>query len=106
MGDSLKAAADLGAAYAVTGDFVVFGGRFRIDVRVYDVKSGTIKFIDKAQSKEDAMFDMVDQLSDKMARGHGGRAAAGPRGLQVTTEPGSGYAVRGWRQGREQPRRR
>lgn len=85
--DSLKAAADLGAAYAVTGDFVVFGGRFRIDVRVYDVKSGTIKFIDKAQSKEDAMFDMVDQLSDKMVVAIAGALPPAPGGLQVTTDP-------------------
>lgn len=85
--DSLKAAADLGAAYAVTGDFVIFGGRFRVDVRVYDVKSGTIKFIDKAQSKEDAMFDMVDQLSDKMVLAIGGALPPAAGGLQVTTDP-------------------
>ncbi len=85
--DSLKAAADLGATYAVTGDFVVFGGRFRIDVRVYDVKSGTIKFIDKAQSKEDAMFDMVDQLSDKMVVAIAGALPPAPGGLQVKTDP-------------------
>ncbi|MHB8174535.1 MAG: PEGA domain-containing protein [Nitrospirota bacterium] len=85
--DSLKAAAGLGASYAVMGDYVIFGGRFRIDVRVYDVRSGTIKFIDKAQSTEDAMFDMVDKLSGRMVAAMAGELPPVPGEIQIKTEP-------------------
>src|SRR5512135_1918404 len=60
--DALKAAGTMGADFAVMGEFVVFGSKFRIDVRVYDVKAGTVKAAEKAQAKEDALFDTVDDL--------------------------------------------
>ena len=85
--DSLKAAKKLGAAYAVTGDYVIFGGRFRIDVRVYDVKTGAIRFIDKAQSTEDTMFDDVDKLSDKIIAALAGVLPPVPGVMRVRTEP-------------------
>lgn len=62
--DSLRAARQLGARYAVTGTFLMFGGKFRIDIRIYDVEKGTLAFADKAQAGEDAFFDKVDELSD------------------------------------------
>ncbi len=86
--DSLRVAEKLGAEYAVTGDYVIFGGRFRIDVRVYDVKTGTIKFIDKAQSTEDTMFDSVDKLSDRIIAALAGVLPPVPGALEVRTEPG------------------
>ncbi len=85
--DSLKAAKKLGAAYAVTGDYVIFGGRFRIDVRVYDVKTGAIKFIDKAQSTENTMFDDVDKLSNKIIAALAGVLPPVPGVMRVMTEP-------------------
>jgi TolB-like protein len=64
VADALKAARDVGAQYALTGEFVLFGGKFRIDIRLYDVSTGTIRYTDKAQEKEDALFDKVDSLTD------------------------------------------
>jgi len=66
VSDALKAARELGADYALTGEFLMFGGRFRIDVQVYDVASGTIHRSGKAQDKEDKLFDKVDSLSDEI----------------------------------------
>jgi len=66
VSDALKAARELGADYALTGEFLMFGGKFRIDVRIYDVSSGTIRHSGKAQDKEDKLFDKVDSLSNEI----------------------------------------
>ncbi|HLB25352.1 MAG TPA: PEGA domain-containing protein [Nitrospirota bacterium] len=91
--DALKAAAELQADYAVMGEFVVFGSRFRIDIRVYDVKAGTLKMADKAQAKEDALFEAVDQLSEEVVLAITGTLPEAAGGLKVTSEP-SGATVR------------
>lgn len=85
--DSLKAAASLGADFAVTGEFVIFGSRFRIDARLYDVKTGALVSAEKAQEKEDALFDAVDGLSDKIIMGITGSLPVEPGGLQVVSDP-------------------
>ena len=85
--EAFKVAASLEADYVLTGEFVSFGNRFRIDVRLYDAKTGTLKFSDKAQAKEDAFFDTVDELSDKLVFFiTGSRPVAGGT-LQVISEP-------------------
>lgn len=90
--DAIKAAAALDADYLLTGEFVSFGSRFRIDMRLYDVKAGTLKFADKAQAKEDAFFDTVDELSDKVVLFITGSMPAVGGSLQVISEP-SGATV-------------
>ena len=85
--EALKAIAPLDADYALTGEFVSFGNKFRIDVRLYDVKTGTLKFADKAQAKEDAFFDTVDELSDKVVFFITGAAPVVGGSLQVISEP-------------------
>lgn len=85
--DAIKAAAALEADYLLTGEFVSFGSRFRIDLRLYDVKAGTLKFADKAQAKEDAFFDAVDELSDKVVLFITGSMPAVGGSLQVISEP-------------------
>lgn len=85
--DALKAAAALGADYAVTGEFVSFGTRFRIDIRLYDVKTGALMLADKAQAKEDALFDMVDELSGKVIAAITGAAPSVGGTLVVSSEP-------------------
>ena len=86
-GDALKAAASLGADFALTGEYVGFGSRFRIDVRLYDVKTGTLKAADKAQNKEDAMFEMVDDLSGRLEAAITGVAPVAGGSLQVSSVP-------------------
>jgi len=89
----MKAAKTLDADYAVTGEFVVFGGKFRIDVRVYDVKAGTLKMSDKAQAKEDAFFEMVDELSDKVIFSLVGMLPSANGALQVVSDPPGAYLI-------------
>jgi TolB-like protein len=85
--DATRAAEALDANYSVMGEFVVFGGKFRIDVRVYDVKTGALVGADKGQAKEDALFDMADELSDKVIFRITGSIPKVGGGLQVTTDP-------------------
>jgi len=85
--DSMAAAKLLTADYAVTGEFVVFGGKFRIDIRVYDVKTGTVKAVEKAQAKEDAFFDSIDQLADRVVTAIVGELPKAGGTLVVETDP-------------------
>lgn len=85
--DAIKAAAALDADYLLTGEFVSFGSRFRIDTRLYDVKTGTLKFADKAQAKEDAFFDTIDELSDKVVFFITGSRPSVGGSLRVISEP-------------------
>ena len=85
--EAFKVAASLEADYVLTGEFVSFGSRFRIDLRLYDVKTGALKFADKAQAKEDAFFDTVDELSDKVVFFITGAAPVVGGSLQVVSEP-------------------
>ena len=86
-GDALKAAAALGADFAVTGEYIGFGNRFRIDVRLYDVKTGTLKAVDKAQNRENAIFDMVDALSGRLVAAITGAAPVAGGSLKVSSDP-------------------
>jgi len=88
VADVLKAARDMGAEYALAGEFVLFGGRFRIDVRVYDVSTGTIRYADKAQEKEENLFDKVDSLSDSIIVELVGKLPAVKGILVVDSVPG------------------
>lgn len=90
--DAMAAAQALDAAYAVTGEFVMFGGRFRIDIRVYDPVTGQLKFADKAQDKEDQFFSKVDELSDRIIINIAGSLPKAKGGLQVNSVP-AGAAV-------------
>ena len=85
--ESLKVIAPLDADYALTGEFVSFGNKFRIDIRLYDAKTGTLKFADKAQAKEDAFFDTVDELSEKAMFFITGAAPVVGGSLKVISEP-------------------
>lgn len=85
--DVLAASAQLNAGYAVTGEFVMFGGMFRVDIRVYDVAAGQLKFSDKAQDKENAFFSKVDELSDKIVVGIAGSLPVVKGQLQVGSVP-------------------
>jgi len=100
LDDALKAAARLDADYAVTGEFVVFGGRFRIDVRVYDVGTGAVKAAEKGQAKEDALFEMVDDLSERLASAITGGLPLSGGAVLVSSEPaGAAVAVDGNKSG-------
>ncbi len=85
--DAIKAARSIDADYAVLGEFIVFGNKFRIDLRLYDVKSGTLKVAEKAQAKEDDLFDMVDGLSNKVIMDITGIIPVENGGVQVNSEP-------------------
>jgi TolB-like protein len=85
--DALKAAAKLDAAYAVTGTFLMFGGRFRVDVRVYDVGTGSLKFVDKAQASEQEFFDKVDELSDRIILKLAGSLPKAKGSLNIESTP-------------------
>lgn len=91
--DATKAAASLGAGHYVMGEFVVFGGKFRIDVRVYDARTGTLISADKGQAKEDALFEMVDELSEKIVFAITGTIPKVGGGLQVTSDPPGAYLL-------------
>jgi len=96
VNDVISAAAALGADYAVTGEFVVFGGKFRIDARVYDVKTGTLFASEKAQAKEDALFDMVDALADRLIVDiTGSIPAVGGALVVITAPPGASLRLDG-----------
>jgi len=94
--DALKAAGKLNAEYAVTGTFLMFGGKFRIDIMIYSVESGELKFVDKAQASEDAFFDKVDEISDRIVLKLAG-SIPGPKGsLTVDSVPqGAGITLDG-----------
>ncbi len=85
--DSLRAARQLDAKYAVTGTFLMFGGKFRIDIRIYDVETGALKFTDKAQAGEDAFFDKVDELSDRIILNIAGSLPRPKGALKVDSVP-------------------
>ena len=99
--DALKAAASLSADYALMGEFVVFGGRFRIDIRVYDVATGQVRSSEKAQAKEDAFFDMVDDLSGKViVMLAGSLPTVGGTLMAVSDPPGGTLLIDGAKSGR------
>ncbi|MGA2192743.1 MAG: PEGA domain-containing protein [Nitrospirota bacterium] len=85
--DAMKIAASLDASYVIMGDFVVFGSKFRIDARVYDVKRSDLIMADKAQAKEDSLFDAVDQLSDKIVYAMTGGLPVVAGRLSVSSDP-------------------
>jgi TolB-like protein len=99
-GDALKIAGDLGADYALVGEFVVFGNKFRIDTRLYDVKDGTLRSAEKAQAKEDDLFEVVDDLSNRVILAIAGTLPTPPGGIMVETEPaGASVTIDGTRAG-------
>lgn len=85
--DAIKAAGSLGADYALVGEFIVFGNRFRIDIRLYDVKAGALRTAEKAQAKEDELFDTVDTLSGRIILALSGSIPPAPSGLRVESDP-------------------
>jgi len=91
--DALKAARTLQADYAVTGEFIVFGNKFRIDLRIYDVAAGTLKSSEKAQAKEEELFDLVDGLSDKTIQGISGIIPVAGGSLRVESVPPGAYIL-------------
>lgn len=93
VADALNAAASLDADYAIMGEFLMFGGRFRIDLHVYDVKAGQVKFSEKAQDKEEQFFPKVDELSDKIIIGIAGTLPRAKATLQINSVPAGAQAL-------------
>ncbi len=55
----------LGAEYLMLGSITRLGSKIRIDMRVIDVKSGTIHFANGAQGYENDIFGLIEELAQK-----------------------------------------
>ncbi len=68
----------IGAKYAVTGAFAAIDPKMRIDIRLVEVKTARVMMADKVVGKQDAFFDLQEQLVRKFVRGLDLRAKVAP----------------------------
>lgn len=59
----------LGAQTMLLGNFIVMGREMRIDARLVNVETGEILMTEQATDRPDDLFDLVQQLSLKVAQG-------------------------------------
>jgi TolB-like protein len=59
----------LGAQSMLLGNFIVMGRDMRIDARLVDVETGEILMSEQVTDRSDNLFDLVDELSLKVAQG-------------------------------------
>lgn len=59
----------LGAQTMLLGNFIVMGRDMRIDARLVDVETGEILMSEQVTDRSDNLFELVDELSLKVAQG-------------------------------------
>lgn len=77
----------LHARYLLSGSFLAVGPKFRLDLQLIDLRTGDVRFLDKAQAGEERFMDLLAELSGKLVAWFGGVSPAKGGELELLTEP-------------------
>ncbi|MDH4099991.1 MAG: PEGA domain-containing protein [Nitrospirota bacterium] len=77
----------LHARYLLSGSFLAVGPKYRLDLQLIDLRTGDVRFLDKAQGSEEQFMDVLAELSGKLTTWFGGVSPVKGGDLELLTKP-------------------